>query len=92
VLKQKRNYDRRHRARLLTKVKTNDKVWIKDQKMSGTVKTESNEPRSCIIHLNERKFGNLGFNCFGAIGNKVCNFLPMRSSAGLFPLVRGVAR
>jgi transposase InsO family protein len=31
-LKQKRNYDRRHRARLLTKVKTNDKVWIKDQK------------------------------------------------------------
>jgi hypothetical protein len=28
-LKQKRNYDRRHRARLLTKVKTNDKVWIK---------------------------------------------------------------
>jgi hypothetical protein len=33
--------------------------------------------------LNERKFGNLGFNCFGAIGNKVCNFLPMRSSAGL---------
>jgi hypothetical protein len=40
-LKQKRNYDRKHRARLLTKVKTNDKVWIKDQKKSGTVKTES---------------------------------------------------
>jgi hypothetical protein len=35
-IKQKRNYDRRHRARLLTKVKTNDKVWIKDQKKSGT--------------------------------------------------------
>jgi hypothetical protein len=32
--------------------------------------------------LNERKIGNLGFNCFDAIGNKVCNFLPMRSSAG----------
>ncbi len=31
-LKQKRNYDRRHRARLLTKVENNDKVWIKDQK------------------------------------------------------------
>jgi hypothetical protein len=45
-LKQKRNYDRRHRTRLLTKVKTNDKVWIRDQKKSGTVKTESNEPRS----------------------------------------------
>jgi hypothetical protein len=42
--------------------------------------------------LNERKIGNLGFNCFGAIGNKVCNFLPMRSSAGLYSLARGVAR
>jgi hypothetical protein len=35
-IKQKRNYDRRHRARLLTKDKTNDKVWITDQKKSGT--------------------------------------------------------
>jgi hypothetical protein len=51
-LKQKRNYDRRHRARLLTIVKTNDKVWITDQKMSGTVKTESNEPRSYIIQTD----------------------------------------
>jgi transposase InsO family protein len=51
-LKQIRNYDRRHRARLLTKVKTNDKVWIKDQKKSGTVKTESNEPRSYIIQTD----------------------------------------
>jgi DNA-binding CsgD family transcriptional regulator len=30
--------------------------------------------------------------CFGAIDNKVCNFLSMRSSAGLYPLARGVAR
>jgi hypothetical protein len=51
-LKQKRNYDRRHRARLLTIVKTNDKVWITDQKKSGTVKTESNEPRSYIIQTD----------------------------------------
>jgi hypothetical protein len=43
-IKQKRNYDRRHRARLLTKVKTNDKVWIKDQK--------SLEPRSYIIQTD----------------------------------------
>ena len=42
----------KHRARLLTKVKTNDKVWIKDQKKSGTVKTESNEPRSYIIQTD----------------------------------------
>ena len=46
MLKQTRNYDRRHRARVLAKAKTNEKVWIKDQKKSGTVKTESNEPRS----------------------------------------------
>ena len=51
-LKQKRNDDRRHRAHLLAKVKTNDKVWIKDQKKSETVKTESNEPRSYIIQTD----------------------------------------
>jgi hypothetical protein len=51
-LKHKRNYDRRHRACLLTKVKTNDKVWIKDQKKSRTVKTGSNEPRSYIIQTD----------------------------------------
>jgi hypothetical protein len=50
--KHKRNYDRRHRACLLTKVKTNDKVWIKDQKKSRTVKTESNEPRSYIMQTD----------------------------------------
>ena len=37
---------------MLTKVKTNDKVWIKDQKNSGTMKTESNEPRSYIIQTD----------------------------------------
>ena len=51
-LKEKRNYERRHRARLLTKVKTNDKVWIKDQNKSGTVQTKSNEPRSYIIRTD----------------------------------------
>jgi hypothetical protein len=50
--------------------------------------------RMCFnsFSLKERKFGNLGFSCFGAIGNKVCNFLPMRSSAGLFSLARGTER
>ena len=42
----------KHRARLLTKVKTNDKVWIKDQNKSGTVQTKSNEPRSYIIRTD----------------------------------------
>ena len=36
----------------LAKVKTNDKVWIQDQKKSGTVKTESNEPHSYIIQTD----------------------------------------
>ena len=37
---------------MLTKVKTNDKVWKTDQKKSGTVKTESNEPHSYIIQTD----------------------------------------
>jgi transposase InsO family protein len=44
------------------------------------------------IKMMLKKSDDPGFNCFGAIGNKVCNFLPMRSSAGLCPLARGVAR
>jgi hypothetical protein len=45
----------------MTEVKTNDKVWIKDQKKSGTVKTESNEPRSYIIQTDSGEI-NL-FDC-----------------------------
>ena len=54
-IKQKRNYDRRHRARLLTKDKTNDKVWIKYQKKSGTrsyiIQTDSGGIRKNRRHL-----------------------------------------
>ena len=56
-LKVKRNYERRHCAHLLTKVKTNDTVWIKDQKKSGIVKTESNEPHSYIIQTDSGEIG-----------------------------------
>ncbi|VDI44154.1 Hypothetical predicted protein [Mytilus galloprovincialis] len=33
--KQKQYYDRRHRARPYSKVETNDRVWVKDQKKTG---------------------------------------------------------
>ena len=59
-IKQKRNYDRRHRARLLTKDKTNDKVWIKDQKKSGTrsyiIQTDSGgicKNRRLLVKIHE---------------------------------------
>ncbi|CAC5366075.1 unnamed protein product [Mytilus coruscus] len=58
-------YDRRHRARPFSKVKTNDRVWVKDQKRQGIIKAESNEPRSYIIETdsgeirrNRRHFSN----------------------------------
>ncbi|CAC5397502.1 unnamed protein product [Mytilus coruscus] len=64
--KQKQYYDRRHRARPFSNVKTNDRVWVKDQRKWGIIKAESNEPRSYVIetdsgeiHRNRRDFSNL---------------------------------
>jgi hypothetical protein len=44
--RQKLNYDRRHRATNLEKLEPNVNVYVKDQKIWGKVKQDSNTPRS----------------------------------------------
>ncbi|CAC5421309.1 unnamed protein product [Mytilus coruscus] len=76
----------RHRARPFSKVKTNDRVWVKDQKRRGIIKAESNEPRSYIIETdsgeirrNRRHFSNfpekpdtkISKNTFETIPNEI---------------------
>ena len=52
-LKQKHNYDRRHRVKALPELSPGEKVWVKDQKKPGFVKSEANTHRSYFVKTPE---------------------------------------
>ena len=51
--KQKYYHDKRQRARLLKPLKRNQKVWVKDQKKTGIVQSESEFPRSYHVQTDQ---------------------------------------
>ena len=51
--KQKQNYDRRRRRKNLSKLQSNDKVWITDQNKHGVIKSEHETPRSYVVITKE---------------------------------------
>ena len=51
--KQAVNFDRRHNAAPLTKLQPGDKVWVTDQKTSGTVVETAGKPRSYIVETEK---------------------------------------
>ena len=55
TLKHKQMYyhDKRHRARLLKPLSRNQNVWVKDQKKTGIVRSESKFPRSYHVQTDQ---------------------------------------
>ena len=51
--KQKFYHDKRHRARLLKPLSHDDKVWVKDQKKTGIVQSNSDFPRSYHVQTDQ---------------------------------------
>ena len=51
--KQKYYHDKRHRARLLKPLSRNQNVWVKDQKKTGIVRSESEFPRSYHVQTDQ---------------------------------------
>ena len=51
--KQKQYYDRQHRARSLRPLCTNQNVWVKDQRKTGIVQSESKFPRSYYVQTDQ---------------------------------------
>ena len=51
--KQKQYYDRRHRARSLLPLRTNQNVWVKDQRKTGIVQSKSKFPRSYHVQTDQ---------------------------------------
>ena len=52
--KQKQYYDRRHRSRSMRILCKNQNVWVKDQRNTGTVQSESKFPRSYHVQTDQR--------------------------------------
>lgn len=55
-LKQASYYNRRHNVKLLSKLKTNDCVFIFDLKKYGFIESISEFPRSYIVNVNGKKY------------------------------------
>ena len=51
--KQKQYYDRRHRARSLLPLRTDQNVWVKDQRKTGIVETKSKFPRLYHVQTDQ---------------------------------------
>ena len=52
-IQQKQYYDRRHRARSLRPLRTNQSVWVRDQRKTGIVQSESKFPRSYHVQTDQ---------------------------------------